>query len=631
MRGNSVIEGTLEQVTSDDGASVLKDMLEHIADHPFDLNKVTADELALVPDVTLEDARAIIDLRKRVGRFSSVQQLRVMEEIGPRVYAALEPFVAVHTQPATLRASRSRPVVEVRARILRDMISREEGEFRGSMVKSYSRLVTVPSEHIEAGALFEKDAGERFVDGFASAYVAAKDVLFLSRIVAGDFTVENGQGLVFWSPTSFAKGADVIRAVRKSGSDARPYRSTNEFNFLRGVAVQARQSLGFGLLEVMSFGSSRHLSATINESNAVLSLDEDGLLRNDAEIRKRNQVHEQMFGGAVHVRGEDSWKIGASVSAGRYDHPFVSDDAFAFTGNAFTIVGVDGQAVVGRLSTFVEAARSEAGGLAMLGGGVIRFSNEVHASVAYRDYSTSFHNPHAAGFGEYGDVTNERGFYFGVDASPARWLRIRTYVDQFARPWRTSTIPFPSKGYDLFVQADVDVSQRLNLLARAGTKTTSSAETYEDAGERENRILDDRRQHRVRLHAVYHVNRQLSVAGRVEATFISYGTMRRKETGHLVFQEIQYRDRARFSIQGRLIFFDTDSYDSRVYEYEAELRGTSSIPPLYGKGIRYYLVIAYPLPGGFLLSGKFADTHVLDGEFMIPHDRQVSLQIDCSF
>ncbi len=631
VRNISVIEGTLEQATSDDGASVLKDLLEHLVENPLDLNKATAEELALIPDVTIEDARLIVDLRKRVGKFTSVRQLEVIEGIGYRGYLALEPFVTVLASDRRGLVSRSRPVVELRSRIVRDILSLDQQQSRGPSLKSYARVIVAPAGNIEAGGLFEKDAGERFGDGFASGYVAIKNIAFLSRIVAGDFTFESGQGLVFWSPTSFSKGSDIIRAVRKSGSNAKPYRSTNEFSFLRGIALEVHQPVGFGQIELTAFGSSRHLAATISEENEVTSLYEEGLYRSDSEVRKRNQLKEELFGGAVHLRDENLWKIGASACAVRYDHLFASEGPFEFSGNRSSIVGVDGQAVLGRLSAFFEAAHSQSGGLAAIGGSVIRFSNEVYASMVYRDYAPSFHNLHAAGFGEYDGVNNERGFYFGIDASPAQWLRIRTYIDQFERPWKTSTIPFPSKGYDIFFQADVDVSSRLNLIGRFGTKRTASTETSMGEAKREIRTQDDRQQHRARVHATYHVSRQLSVAGRVEATFVSYGTVGRKESGHLIYQDVKYRDKSRLAALGRLIFFDTDSYDSRVYEYESEVRGASSIPPLYGRGIRYYLVLAYPLMSGFLLSGKFAETHVLKGERVVGQDRQASLQIDYSF
>ena len=68
----------------------------------------------------------------------------------------------------------------------------------------------------------------------------------------------------------------------------------------------------------------------------------------------------------------------------------------------------------------------------------------------------------------------------------------------------------------------------------------------------------------------------------------------RHERGLLLYQDIQYSTRWGFSIEARLVFFDTESYDSRVYEYENDLRGAFANPALYGKGRRWYLLVRSP-------------------------------------
>ena len=58
----------------------------------------------------------------------------------------------------------------------------------------------------------------------------------------------------------------------------------------------------------------------------------------------------------------------------------------------------------------------------------------------------------------------------------------------------------------------------------------------------------------------------------------------------------------------RFIFFDTDDYDSRIYEFESDIQGVMSNIPLYGKGRRWYLLVKFR-PVSFLsLSVKYAET-----------------------
>jgi hypothetical protein len=41
-------------------------------------------------------------------------------------------------------------------------------------------------------------------------------------------------------------------------------------------------------------------------------------------------------------------------------------------------------------------------------------------------------------------------------------------------------------------------------------------------------------------------------------------------------------------LTGRIAVFATDSYDARIYAYENDLIGLFSIPPTYGRGMRWY-------------------------------------------
>ncbi|WP_235972664.1 hypothetical protein [Pedobacter ghigonis] len=54
--------------------------------------------------------------------------------------------------------------------------------------------------------------------------------------MAGDYTLQFGQGLTLWSGFSFDKGPDVT-SVAKKDLGLRPYTSTNEYSFFRGAAA----------------------------------------------------------------------------------------------------------------------------------------------------------------------------------------------------------------------------------------------------------------------------------------------------------------------------------------------------------------------------------------------------------
>jgi hypothetical protein len=58
----------------------------------------------------------------------------------------------------------------------------------------------------------------------------------------------------------------------------------------------------------------------------------------------------------------------------------------------------------------------------------------------------------------------------------------------------------------------------------------------------------------------------------------------------------------------RLQYFETNDYNSRIYAYESDVLYSFSIPPLYGKGFRYYANINYDLTRKISLWFRWAQT-----------------------
>jgi len=66
-----------------------------------------------------------------------------------------------------------------------------------------------------------------------------------------------------------------------------------------------------------------------------------------------------------------------------------------------------------------------------------------------------------------------------------------------------------------------------------------------------------------------------------------------KSNGYFVCQDIAYKPtkfKVPFGITFRYALFDTDDYDSRVYTYENDVLYAFSVPALYDKGMRFYLL-----------------------------------------
>ena len=90
------------------------------------------------------------------------------------------------------------------------------------------------------------------------------------------------------------------------------------------------------------------------------------------------------------------------------------------------------------------------------------------------------------------------------------------------------------------------------------------------------------------------------------------------------------------TITSRIILFNSDSFNSSVYEYEYDLQGILSNVGLSGSGIRWYIVGNYRFTNFLKISLKYAETYKPDekqlssGEALLYNnvDNRLSLQLD---
>ncbi len=280
------------------------------------------------------------------------------------------------------------------------------------------------------------------------------------------------------------------------------------------------------------------------------------------------------------------------------------------TGSSGTsVAGIDAEYQSERLTGFGEIARSQNKAMAGVAGVSFGLGKKGSILFLYRDYSSGFKNMHAGGFGEHDDTNNERGLDAGIQLTPLRWITVSASIDHFHFPSGTYLIPLPSSGRDLLVQADVSLNPRLDLSGRYSTKLHEERSPVLDLFGRDSRFTIDREERHLRLTAVYQAGPDLRLKIRLEGSALQQTGLSSGERGILLYQDIQFKTAATgMTIEGRLLFFQTNSYDSRIYEYENDLQGVFSNPPLYGKGRRWYILARYRPGPNITVSLKYSET-----------------------
>ena len=646
------VEAFLEDIEDTTGdPTQLAELLDDLEANPLDINTASADDLALIPVFGPLLGQQIVAFRETFGLFDSIPELRAVEGITEDVFLAARPYLTigptldvtptdVARPPSSLRQAFSDLTYEVIQRAGRRLdLGRGYDDdttrttYAGSPDRLYTRLRVRSRRQLSLNITMDKDPGERFAwepdnqsfgYDFVSAHAALSNVGRLQTLVVGDYVVNFGQGLVLSRASAFGKGREPVRSIARTSRGVIPYGSTDENSFMRGLATSWRVA---GNLSVTAFASRRTLDAGLIEPDTTSgdfqdlteasSLSISGLHRTPTEISKKDAVREDLVGGALAYRFARA-ELGTVGYHSRFDRPFSPGtrayQRFQFSGDQTTMLGVFGNLYAGDMHLFGEVARSHDDVLGGIGGVSMRFAKIAEAVVLARHYPRDFVSLHGFAFGERNGATqNETGYYLGLQLRPANKWRVMAYVDQYAFPWVRFAVPRPSTGYDALLAIEHKPRPWFlyYLQGRSETKE-AGADILTDTG----RLLDGLRpetRQSLRLHGDYRFSRRLRLRARIEG--VRFATPADPDRyGVVLYQDLRWLPIRSLQLDTRLAFFNTDSFDARVYTYENDLLYTFSVPAFSGRGQRAYLLVRWQPNDQLTLQAKAAITRFDDVE-----------------
>src|SRR5690606_6378254 len=142
------------------------------------------------------------------------------------------------------------------------------------------------------------------------------------------------------------------------------------------------------------------------------------------------------------------------------------------------------------------------------------------------------------------------------------------------------------------VQVNCSPARHIEWYTRFRSETKSSNDGTKPA--EVNEVIPYRKQS-WRTHFSLKASMDLTFRARVEASWFS-DFKKRKESGLLGYFDLLYKPMMKpWSVVGRVLYFDTDSYDTRLYAYENDVMYGSSTPVFPGRGYRFYAIFSYDL------------------------------------
>ncbi len=279
---------------------------------------------------------------------------------------------------------------------------------------------------------------------------------------------------------------------------------------------------------------------------------------------------------------------------------------FAIKGTTWHNYGTDFSFTTRNIHVFGEAAMDKKQSKALLAGLIASLDAKVDASLVYRNIDQSYQSLYGNAFTEGTYPSNEKGLFTGITIKPVLYLRIDAYADVFSFPWLRYRVDAPSKGSDYFVQATYKPNKQVEVYTRF--KNEQKAINLSGLNLPVRPVFIRPRQN-WRTQVSYKASREVTLRNRVELTWYDKQAKERSQQGFLTYFDASYKPMSKpFAANARLLFFETDGFDSRIYTFENDVLYSFSIPSFFDKGVRYYTNFNYDISKKMTCWARYAKT-----------------------
>jgi hypothetical protein len=629
---STIIEKLIENSESTIDYTDLQAQFEYYYDNKLNLNKITDYELRQLIFLKQSEVLSIINHKKLYGDFENIYELQAIANLSDESIFFLKHFVTVTEGNKQLKLSEIKEIgkteivfqhendFEQRAGYNTEALKAQNKQYYlGSPYRYVLRAKQKIGKNIDIGFNAEKDAGEQFFNGnqksgfdFYSAQIQIKNVWRFKQIIIGDYQANFGQGLTFGSGLSARKSAYVLN-VNRYFQSIRPYRSINEFEFMRGAAI----NYDFKSWQVVGFVSNKKINTNFQnaDTNQINTLDgftgfnATGLHRTANEIADKENVTQTIIG--VHIQKDlKLLQLGFTGIKTNYSSPFLPSNnlyqKYNFTGSELINGGIDYKLTLGNALLSGEVSVSNNGAIAYTHSLLMALDQKLDICLLYRNFDRNYQVTYNNPFAENSDGRNETGLYFGLSYKPKKAILFNQYIDFYQSKWLRFLVDAPSKGVDFLNELQYNPNKLLSMYLRYRVEVKERNEINNP--EALNDVLATQNKQQLRFHLKYKLSLLLEAETRFEQSF--FNTKNTPATsGFLIYQDLKYKlNGGKMTLSARLAIFDIDDYNSRIYAYEDNLPYTFSVPLYQNSGTRFYFMVKYPVNKKVKLFARYSKT-----------------------
>lgn len=583
--------------------------LDEMALHPRDINAMRRQDWESVPFLTPQQVEQLVEYRERYGSLKSMGELLTLTALDEPRRQLLRRFFYCGDEADT-----HYPSLHDIARYGRHEVMGygkvpfykrlgDDNGYSGYPYKHWLRYRFGYGDYLNAGMVASQDAGEPFFASpntmgydFYSLYVQVRHLGRLENMVVGSYKLSTGMGLVVNNGLSLGKTA-MLSQLGRAVRTVRPHSSRSSADYFQGVAATVSLSRQ---AEATAFVSYRPMDATLTADGEARTIVDDGYHRTPSEIAKKHNTHAaeaglnmQYHNGRLH--------LGATALYSHLDRRLSPQTATLYhryypKGRNFLNMSVDYSWRSRRLTVAGETAADGGGALATINSVSLLVGGELSLLAVQRFYSYRYTSLHARSLSNGSQVQNESGLLGGLVWTPSPRLRLMAYADYAYSPWARYRISRSSEAWDYLAQLTYTVrSWTLGARYRLRQQQRDNADAT---------ALTDYSVQRARLSASW---KSGAWSSRSQADM----TLTDSETGYMVSQTAALQT-GTVTIGLGAGYFDTESYDSRVYLYEQGPQYTFSVGQFSGRGLRYWLMTRWRPAASLLFTAKVGVTGYMD-------------------
>ncbi|MBO4663981.1 MAG: helix-hairpin-helix domain-containing protein [Bacteroidaceae bacterium] len=630
---------------------ILFDELLEIHTNKINFNNTSEQELAQLPFLSSSQIKDILYYIVANGAMVSLGELMYVPSIDKDTRQFLRLFCYAGDTPnkitPSLLLSNIRNEVTARTDIpfytqegYKDYQGTSDNKhYEGSRLYHSIRYRLNSMEHLHLGIQAEKDPGEKSID-YMTGYAQIQDIGCIQNAIIGNYRISFGQGLVVNTGTSFGKGM-MFGKMDKMDRGITRHSSLTEANYFTGGAttIKCKSFL------ISAFASYRNIDANINkDGTGITSLKTDGLHRTILEKSKKGNTSVTDIGGNIHWE-RNSIQLSATMAythfslplMPKYDTPASLYRFHNAKGNDFLSYSLSYGYKDRKWAFLGETASGNKGGIATLNTIIWNMNPSNTLTLIQRYYSHKYVSINSNAFSENSLPQNEQGIFIGWNSKAIRRTTIDAHLDFYYFPWLKYQVSSSSHGFDGLVQISYTPSKTLDFALRYKMKSKQKDFVFHKSKTDTIKALLYNTSHNLRLSCTYNATDKLSFKTTLNGIMIDFDP-NNKEYGYAISEQVQWKsNKTRFNISAT--YFNTDTYNARIYSYEPSLLYTFGMSSYYYEGFRIIALASIPLTPNLTITSKIGTTHFHNKQtigpgtqsILSPHKEDLQIQLRLKF